>query len=168
MPRDGHKYELLDGELIKSPVHANHSLICVRLGAFLFDFVHKHRMGEVYGSSTGFRMSEKVLLSPDVSFVSKARSKKILIAPDEFLQGAPDLAVEVLSPSDQMQRIHRKLDHYFEHGTRLVWLVNWRNEQVHLYTPDNIQALTRPTDILTGGEVLPGFECRLARIFHTV
>jgi Uma2 family endonuclease len=167
LPKDGHKYELLEGELIMGPVHANHSVICARLVALLVDFVQKHRLGEVYDSSAGFRLSEEVLLSPDISFVSKARSRKILVAPDKFLQGAPDLAVEVLSPSDRMQRIHRKLDHYFERGTRLVWLVNWRIEQVHLYTPDNIQALTRPTDILTGGDVLPGFKCRLAQIFHS-
>lgn len=168
LPKDGYKYELLDGELMMSPVHANHGVICVRIVALLFNFVQKRGLGEVYDSSTGFRLSEKVLLSPDVSFVSKARSKKILIAPDKFLRGAPDLVVEVLSPSDRMQKIHQKLDHYFEHGTRLVWLVNWRIEQVHIYTPDSIQALTRPTEVLSGGDVLPGFKCRLTRIFHTV
>ncbi len=166
LPRDGHKYELLDGELIMSPVHANHGTICMRLGALLFNFVQPHKLGEVYDSSTGFRLSQELLLSPDLSFVSKARLRKILIAPDKFLGGAPDLAIEVLSPSERMRQIHRKLDHCFEHGTRLVWLVNWKIEQVHIYTPDGIEALTRPHDVLLGGAVLPGFKCRLSRIFH--
>ena len=166
--RDGHKYEVLDGELIRSSVHANHGTICMRLGALLFNFVQSHKAGEVYDSSTGFRLSDKLLLSPDLSFVSKARLKKVLIAPDKFLYGAPDLAVEVLSPSEQMMQIHRKLDHYFEHGTRLVWLVNWKTEQVHIYTVDSIEALTRPHDVLLGGVVLPGFKCRLSRIFHSL
>jgi Uma2 family endonuclease len=166
LPNDGHKYELLDGGLIMSPVHANHGTICMRLGALLFNFVDRHKIGELYESSTGFRLSEVVLLSPDIAFVSKARLKKVLVAPDKFLYGAPDLVVEVLSPSDRMRQIHRKLDLYFEGGTRLVWLVNWKMEQVHIHRPDSIEALTRPNDILTGGDVLPGFKCRLSRIFR--
>jgi len=107
-----------------------------------------------------------VLLSPDVSFVSKARLKKILLAPDKFLYGAPDLAIEVLSPTDRLREVHRKLDCYFEYGTRVVWWVDWQKEQVHIYTLDSIEALTRPRDVLTGGEVLPGFRCQINRIFY--
>src|SRR5437016_12904632 len=80
LPKNGYKYELLDGELIMSPVHANHGMICMRLGALLFNFVQRRHIGEVYDSSTGFRLSETLVLSPDISFVSKARLKKILIA----------------------------------------------------------------------------------------
>jgi Uma2 family endonuclease len=166
LPKDGHKHELLDGELIMSPVHANHGTICMRLGSLLFNFVEMHRLGAVYDSSTGFRLSERLLLSPDLAFVSRARLKKILIAPDQFLHGAPDLVVEVLSPGDRMTQLNHKLDCYFEHGTKLAWLVNWRKEQVHIYTPDSIEALTGPNDILVGGAVLPGFKCKLSRIFR--
>src|SRR5690349_4873847 len=102
LPKDGHKYELLDGALVSSPGYANHGLICARLGALLLKFVDRHELGDVYDSSTGFRLSHDVVLSPDGSFVSKARLKKILIAPDKFLFGAPDLAIEVLSPGDRM------------------------------------------------------------------
>jgi len=166
LPRDGQKYELLDGSLIMSPAHANHGVICARLGAILYNFVDRRKLGEVFDSRTGFRLSEEVLLSPDVAFVSKARLRKILVAPDKFLQGAPDLAVEVLSPSDRMREVHRKLDRYFEYGIRVAWWVNWKLEQVHIYTPDSVAALTRPEEILSGGDVLPGFKCRLSRIFH--
>lgn len=165
LPQDGHKYELLDGNLIMSPVHTNHAGVCIRISSMLFHFVEPHGFGEVYDSSLGCRLSDKLLLSPDVSFVSKARLKKIRVAPDKFLQGAPDLVVEVLSPSDRMAQVSRKLDHYFEHGTKLVWLVNWRKQQVHIYTPDSIEALTGPNDVLTGGTVLPGFRCKLKEIF---
>jgi len=165
LPKDGYKYELLDGEIIMSPAHERHGEICVRLGSLLFNFVDRKELGKVYDSSTGFRLAPEVLLSPDVSFVGKARLKKILIAPDKFLLGAPDLAVEVLSPSDRLQQVHRKLDRYFEHGVRLIWWIDWTKEQVHIYTPDSISALTRPNDILSGGNVLPGFRSRLSRIF---
>src|SRR5437899_12169396 len=114
LPQDGNKYELLEGDLITSPVHAHHGTICMRRGALLFNFVQRHKLGEVYDSSTGFRLSDKLLLSPDVAFVSHATQKKILIAPDKFLYGAPDLVVEVLSPSDRMMQVSRKRDHYSE------------------------------------------------------
>ena len=148
-----------------SSVHTNHSIVCVRLSSLLFQFVEQHKLGEVCDSSLGCRLSSDLLLSPDISFVSKFRLKRILVAGDKFLQGAPDLVVEVLSPSDRMVQVNRKLEHYFEHGTQLVWLVNWRKAQVHIYTADSIEALTRPNDVLTGGKVLPGFKCKLSRIF---
>lgn len=164
IPNNGHKHELLDGELIMSPVHENHGSICIHTAILIGSFVQQHNLGKVYDSSTGFRLSETLLLSPDVSFVSKARLKKIFLAPDKFLQGAPDLVVEVLSPGDRMTQVNRKLDHYFEHGTKLAWLINWRKAQMHIYTPDSIEALTQPNDILTGGKVLPGFKCKLSQM----
>jgi Uma2 family endonuclease len=168
LPKDGHKYELLDGLLIMSPVHLNHSLICARLLTRLANFVQRHKAGEVCDSSIGCRLAPDLLLSPDVSFITKARLSKIQIAPDKFLPGAPDLVVEVLSAGDRMTQINRKLEHYFEHGTKLAWLVNWRKQQVIIYTADSVESLTRAGDILTGGAVLPGFKCKLAEIFRPV
>jgi Uma2 family endonuclease len=166
LPKNGDKHELLDGDLITIPAHANHGVICTRLLVLLATFVQKHKLGEVFDSSTGFRLSETLLLSPDISFASRARLRKILIAPDKFLYGAPDLAVEVLSPSDRMRQVHRKLDRYFDFGTRLVWWVDWKKGHVHIYTPDSVGALTQASGVLSGGEVLPGFKCPLRRIFH--
>lgn len=165
LPANGHKHELLNGRLIVSPVPANHGAICVRLILLIGAFVQRRKLGELYDSSTGFRISESILLSPDVSFVSRARLKKVFRGPDKFLRGAPDLAIEVLSPSDRTQLLNQKLDLHFEHGTRLVWTVNWKLEQVHIYRPDSISALTQSTDFLLGDGVLPGFKCRLHQLF---
>ena len=65
-----------------------------------------------------------------------------------------------------MKEVYRKLDLYFEHGTRMAWLLDWKKEQLHIYTTDQISALTQPQDVLSGGAILPGFKCRLSRIFH--
>ena len=92
LPNDGRKYELLEGKLLMSPVIASHGSVCVNIVILMGTYVHRYRLGQVYDSSTGFRLSEPLLLSPDISFVSTARLKKILIAPDRFLYGAPDLA----------------------------------------------------------------------------
>jgi Uma2 family endonuclease len=165
LPRNGHKYELLDGDLIMSPVYENHGAVCVEIITLIGVFVRRHKLGKVYDSSTGFRLTGDLLLSPDVSFVSNARLKRIRVAPEKFLAGAPDLVVEVLSPSDRMTQVIRKLDHYFEHGTKLAWLVNCRKQHVHTYTADSIEALTDLDAVLTGGAVLPGFKCKLRRIF---
>jgi Uma2 family endonuclease len=165
LPKDGHKYELLEGDLIMSPVYANHGKICMRIGSMLLQFAQSHKLGEIYDSSTGFRLTEDLLLSPDVSFVSKTRLKEIEVRPDKFLAGAPDWVVEVLSPSDRMTQINRKLEHYFEHGAKLAWLVNLPKQQVHIYTADSIESLTDLDDVLTGGAVLPGFKCKLRKIF---
>ena len=166
LPRDGRKRELLDGDFLVSPVTVTHSLVCVRLVVALEEFVRRRKLGEVFDSSMGFRLSQDVLLSPDVSFVSKAKMRKLFVAADKFLAGAPDLVVEVLSPSDRLRLVERKLDRYFEAGTLAAWLVDWKKQQVCIYAPDKVEALTRPQQILTGGEVLPGFKCRLSRIFH--
>jgi len=166
LPKDGHKYELFEGDLIMSPVHLNHGLVCVRISSALFHFVEARGLGQILDSSIGCRLAENLLLSPDVAFVSKERLKKIGLAPDKFLAGAPDLVVEVLSPSDRMRQINRKLDHYFEHGAKLAWLVNWRKHQVQIYTADSIESLTGLDDVLTGGLVLPGFKCKLRKIFQ--
>ena len=149
-----------------SPVHENHGMLCMRIGSMLLHFVAARKLGKVYDSSTGFRLAEDLLLSPDVSFASNERLKKIRVAPDKFLAGAPDLVVEVLSPSDRMRQLNRKLDHYFEHGARLAWLVDWRKQQVHIYTADSFETLTNLDDVLTGGLVLPGFKCKLRKIFQ--
>src|ERR1051325_9014953 len=117
LPKDGHKYELLDGALLGTPVGETHSDICARLVTFLTNFVERRQLGRVYDSSIGYRLSPKLLLSPDVSFVSNERLARIRVAPEKFLHGAPDLAVEVLSPSDTATIIEKKLDTYFDHGT---------------------------------------------------
>ena len=166
LPKDGHKYELLDGDMLMSPVGITHSEICVRLVLLLGAFVDRRRLGGVYDSSIGYRLGPKLLLSPDVSFVSNERMEQIVVSREKFFQGAPELAVEVLSPSDTVTIIETKLDKHFEHGTELAWLVDPRRKAVAVYTLDGITRLTKRTDLLTGGKVLRGFRCRLNRLFR--
>lgn len=165
LPKDGRKYELIEGSLLMSPVGVSHSEICVQLVLLLGTFVRRRKLGQIFDSSIGFRLSSKILLSPDVSFVSHARLAAITIAPEKFLYGAPDLTVEVLSPSDSRKVIEGKVDKYFEHGTRLAWVVDPRRASVTVHEADGVTKLTGPTARLTGGVVLPGFKCKLSDIF---
>jgi Uma2 family endonuclease len=167
LPNDGRKYELIEGRLLMSPVVENHGSLCMKLGALLWNHVTRRSLGKVYDSSTGFRLSPEIMLSPDISFVSNKRLEKILVSPDKFLQGAPDLVVEVLSPSDRMKHINLKLDQYFDHETRLAWLVDWKKQEVTIHAPDRVTKLSNLDQVLTGGEVLPAFRCKLSKIFSS-
>ena len=88
-----------------------------------------------------------------------------MVAPEKFLYGAPDLAVEVLSPGDPRDMIERKLEKYFQHGTRLAWVADPKRQTVIVHSLDAVTKLTAPANTLTGGEVLPGFKCRLRDVF---
>ena len=168
LPRNGYKCETLDGALLMSPGAANQGWVSIRLASLLLAHVERHQLGKVFDSSTGFRLSPSTLLSPDVSFVGAARLPEVLVDPDKFLQGAPDLAVEVLSPSDRPKVLEAKLEKYFAHGTRLVWFVDWKKQEVILHTPDTHRKLIGLNAMLTGGTVLPKFKCRLGDIFGRV
>ena len=165
LPDDGRKYELIDGHLLMSPVRENHSWICINIVLILGAFVRRKKLGRVYDSSLGCRLSSKVMLSPDVSFVSTGRLKEIMVSPEKFLQGAPDLVVEVLSRGDHRNIIEGKLDKYFEHGARLAWVVDPKKQTVTVHTPDSVVTLNGHDTSLTGSGVLPGFKCKLSEIF---
>lgn len=167
LPKDGRKYELIEGELLMSPVGALHSDVCLNIAMLLRNYSRRKKLGKVYDSSMGFRLSREILLSPDVSFVSNSRLKKIMISPEKFLYGAPDLAVEVLSPGDTLDLIERKLEKYFQHGTRLAWVADPRRKAVTVHSLDAVTKLSRPGETLSGGDALPGFKCKVRQVFET-
>ena len=164
---EGQRYELWDGELIiMSPAAARHEEICYRLVLALGSFADQHRLGQVYGSSMGFRLNRLTVYTPDVSFVSKERLRAMRYDPDKFLNAAPDLAVEVLSPSDTIRQTESKIADYFAHGTRLAWLVNPRRLQVRVYhQPGEHTLLEGSQTELDGEDLLPGFKYTLGQLF---
>ena len=168
LPQDGYKYETLDGTLLMSPGTANHGWVSSRILSLLLVHVDAQGLGQVFDSSTGFRLAPDTLLSPDVSFVSNSRLAEILVAPDKFLQGAPDLAVEVLSPSDRPKNLQAKLQKYLQHGTRLIWTVDCKKLEVTVHTAVAKHQIIGLNAMLTGDDVLPKFKCRLSHIFGRV
>ncbi|MEO5959270.1 MAG: Uma2 family endonuclease, partial [Opitutaceae bacterium] len=124
-----------------------------------------HRLGLVFDSSTGFRLTRDVLLSPDAAFVAAVRFAGMKRPPRGFFSGAPDLVVEVLSPSDTAERMHEKLALYFAHGARLAWVINPAERNALVYRSPEAEGLLRVTDALDGDDVLPGFRLPLAELF---
>src|SRR5437867_1835363 len=121
LPRDGRKYELVDGEIRVSPAGVRHGQVIVRLTVRLGAFVAERRLGDVLDSSTGFRLPGGNVRSPDVAFVAAGRFPGGK-TPEGFGELAPDLAVEVLSPDDSARYVFDKVGEYLRAGTRLVWV----------------------------------------------
>lgn len=163
MPKDGRKYELVDGQIRVSPAGGQHGLIIVELTARLLAFVKRARWGYVFESSTGFRLPKGNVRSPDISFVARGRFKKEIV-PKGFIPFPPDLAVEVLSPEDRPRFVLDKVGEYLDAGVRMVWVLDPEAHSASVYRSlTNVQTLSEK-DQLRGEDVLPGFRCRLGEI----
>ena len=154
-------YEYIEGELIPTmSTSLKHGTISLELGARLLLHVRENQLGNVY-TAAGFRVGERGLI-PDVAFLSKAR------IPDDTNKAAPippDLAVEVVSPTDMLDRIVSKAFAYLAAGTQLVWVIEPQSKTVIVYRSEtDIKLLTR-NDTLTGEDVVEGFSCPVAELF---
>jgi Uma2 family endonuclease len=168
LPRDGHKRELFNGRIIMSPAGWNHGKISLRIAGKLESFVRRKKLGVVFDSSTGFRLSPDNCLSPDAAFYSTERLARMRPLPAVFLREAPDLVVEVLSPRDSLKQMGAKMEKYFERGCRMAWVSDPKNKTAIVYrsaVPDRLLAVEESLD---GAEVLPGFRASLAAIFADI
>ncbi|MFQ5637678.1 MAG: Uma2 family endonuclease [bacterium] len=165
LPDDGHKYEYVEGELKVSPAGMFHERIGANLIIALGSFVKLSGLGGVYSSSAGYRMNSGNLLSPDVSYVRKTRlpgGKH----PEGFGHFAPDLAVEILPPSDSLAALQTKINEYFENGSEQVWVFDPRKRMATVYSSLTDYEVLNENDILRGGDLLPGFSCALKDLFE--
>jgi Uma2 family endonuclease len=168
-PRDGQKYERVDGEIRVSPAGFRHERVGMALAARLWVFVTDRQLGHVVGSSVGYRWPSRKadrpdnVRSPDVSFVVAGR------LPDErgpvaFAELAPDLAVEILSPGDNSRDVLEKVGEYLDAGTRLVWVIDPEERTAVAYRSLTDLRVIGEAETLDGGDVVPGFACRLADV----
>jgi Uma2 family endonuclease len=163
----GERYELVKGELkIMAPAGFEHGDIVMELGMRLRLFVNTHKLGRVLGAETGYILSHDpdTIRAPDVSFVSQDRFVKTGLVKGYF-PGAPDLAVEVVSPGDVAVEVQRKVGEYFEAGTQLVWVVYPDLRQVAVFSSARDAQVLTAVDALDGGALLPGFTCPVAELF---
>jgi Uma2 family endonuclease len=166
--RDGHRYEIVNGELIDmGNSGAKHGYVCSILMILLGGYVRIQKLGAMFDSSTAFKMKSGNKRSPDISFVAKERLQGLDDIPDGFLEGAPDLAVEILSPSNTVEEIHNKLVEYFENGSRLVWVINPKEKYVLVYrSSQEPDRLLKSIDSLDGEEIVPEFSLAIAELFQ--
>jgi len=148
-----------------SPAGSEHGLIALRIGSALLDFVESHALGVVLGAETGFQIAQNpdTVRAPDVAFIRAERVGGKL--PRGFFPGAPDLAVEVLSPNDRASEVLAKVQEWLDAGCRAVWVVDPATRTVTIYRGRREALILTSTDTLGGGELLPGFSAAVARFF---
>lgn len=167
-PPDGFVYELIKGELIKvsPPPGHEHGLVAMNIAGPLFEYVKTNNLGNVYAAETGYLLEQDpdTVRAADVSFVSRERIEKAKPV-EGYWKGAPDLAVEVISPSDTVGRIEGKIAEWLESGTRMLWVVSPKMRTVTAYHSLTEIVILTEKDMLDGGNVVPGFKISIAEIF---
>ncbi|MCH8052628.1 MAG: Uma2 family endonuclease [Planctomycetes bacterium] len=167
MPSDGNSYELVRGELrMMTPAGFEHGRIAMRIGSRINQHVERNKLGVVLAAETGFTLERDpdTVRAPDVSFVHRDR----IPSPSErqkFAELAPDLAVEVISPSNRTIEIDEKISDYLNAGVRLVWVVYPETQSVAEHRPNTPAKEFDLEDTLQGYDVLPDFTCAMADLF---
>ena len=168
LSEDGYIHEVVDGELVMSPKNNfQHESIFNRLFLALAQFNRQHRLGIVRGSNAGFWMQNRNCRAPDISFIPKARLHALNFSPNSrrFFPGAPDLAVEILSPNNTRAEIDERLKDFFASGTQIAWIINPDQECVELCYSLTRRKLLGPSASLDGEQLLPGFSYPIADLF---
>ena len=159
--------ELVEGEIVRTPIpYFAHSIVAQQASSLLHDFVERAQAGKFIGVKVGYLTSRNpdTLLAPDGAFICKSRFTAIGV-PEGYFPEAPAFVFEVVSPTDGVSEVARKICRWLEGGVELAWLIDPVARTVTVYQAlDDIQVLTEK-DSLTGGNVLPGFECRVADLF---
>lgn len=161
--------ELIDGEIVeKVPAGGPHGYVTTNVLRPLLAFVDESNAGVINLGELGYRLTDDpdTVLAPDVSFVSRERLAGFEIPERGYWRIAPDLVVEVLSPSESAEDVATKVGKYLAAGVRMVVAVAPRSRSVTVYLPGGEARVLHEGDVLEGGNVLPDFALPVARIFE--
>ena len=165
LPDDGWRMELVRGQVVREPPGGfEHGDVAFEIGLLLRSFVKEHGLGKVVGTDSGFVLFDEppTVRAPDVAFV---REDRLDFDRTRFAPLAPDLAVEVLSPSNTMSEIHDKVLDYLDAGSLLVWVVDPQSRTVTVYRSREEIRLIAADGEIDGADVLPGFRCQVTELF---
>jgi Uma2 family endonuclease len=167
LPRGRFRYELVKGELITmSPAGSEHGAVIMNLAVPLGQHIKANNLGIIFGAETGFKIADNpdTVLAPDVAFISREHIPESGI-PKKYWPGAPDLAVEVLSPGDIAREVEKKVGQWLAAGARLIWTINPGRKIVTVHRASKDASTLSEMDELDGEDVVPGFHCRVSEIF---
>lgn len=167
LPTDGRRYELIRGELRQmAPAGPTHGRLAMRIASHLFQHVEAHHLGTVYAAETGFQLTQNpdTVRAPDVAFVSQERCETVGEI-EGYWPGAPDVAIEVISPSDRYADVEDKVVEWLAAGSRMVIVVNPRQQSVTVYHSHTDMVRLTEEDTLDGGEVVPGWRLPIKEVF---
>ena len=158
--------ELVRGELVEMvPPGFDHGEVAFALGFLIGQFVRENDLGRVVAAETGFLLERDpdTVRAPDIAFVRKSR------LPDGprpgYFEGAPDLAVEVISPHDTASAVGEKVADWLRHGAELVWVADPQTRTITAYHPDRRAEIHDVDDTLRGDPVLPGLALSPSTLF---
>jgi Uma2 family endonuclease len=161
-PPDGSQQELVRGEIITMPPPGGlHGVCCLKTGRRIGNFVEDNNRGTVTSNDTGFitERGPDSVRGSDIAYWSKERLPEV---PVGYIPIAPDMLVEVLSPSNTSKQIFAKLKEYFARGVRLVWVLAPEDRTLTIYRTADEGRVLHETATVTGEDVLPGFTCRVS------
>jgi Uma2 family endonuclease len=166
-PPSGGRYELVRGRLIQvSPSSTRSNEVAIELARRLGNHIREHKLGRFGGSEGGFLLATNpdTVRAPDVWFVRAERVSSGRM-PDRFFAGAPDLVVEVLSPTDRTGDIWQRVGQYLDAGARLVWVIDPTTEAAAAFPADGFPIIIGRDGVLDGGDIVPGFVLPLRELF---
>ncbi|MHC4956207.1 MAG: Uma2 family endonuclease [Planctomycetota bacterium] len=157
--------ELIRGKLrMMNAAGGEHGRITAHLTILLGNHIVRNRLGTSYAAETGFILGRDpdTVRAPDFAFIAAARAA----TPERgFIPGAPDLAVEVLSPDDRPGYVREKVAEWLEAGTTSVWVVDPRGRTITIHESRAAPSTFGESDTLRAGELLPGFELEVGAVF---
>lgn len=162
--KEGVKYELNEGELITVSASPRlvHNRVRDEVAFSLREFVRGQRLGEVT-IETDFKLSTGIVRIPDVAFIRAERLRGI--DPRQRIEGAPDLVVEVVSPTDDPNDLVLKIQQYLRFGARAVWVLYPEARLAYLYKPEERPEVRELHHTLDDPELLPSFSLPLSKVF---
>jgi Uma2 family endonuclease len=158
--------ELIQGELIRmSPNNPTHGFFVSRLDHLLRQHVMSNNLGVVLAGEPGFTIASDpdTVRASDAAFLAARKFDEL--PRRGFFEGAPDLAVEVVSPDDRWSELNAKAKAWLDAGSRAVWVVDPENRTVTEYRSGTAVQMLREQDMLEGGDVIPGFRIHVGDIF---
>ncbi len=163
-PDNGRKYEWINGKAQEVPTGFQHDVIAAQVGYFLS--LHARLHGAVTSSQAGFWMANGNLRCPDVGFTRWERLPEADEVPTGFVDFAPDLCVEVISPSETRADMQGKVEEYFASGAQQVWQLFPGEQRVRAFRSPELWRDFGPDDLLeTGDDLLPGFRVVVSELF---
>lgn len=169
---DGWREELVGGVIqLAPPPDEQHGYIQFNVAEVLRPFVRRHKLGKVVGEA-GFRVRSgpDYVPGPDASFVSKERSANLKKV-GAYRDGAPDLAIEIISPSNRADEMHEKVRNYFVGGARRVWVLYPDSRSLTVHRDDGNARTLTGADVLTSDDAsfaMGGFEAPVSAFFEDI
>lgn len=168
MPDDGWRYELVEGELRRMPLPGfRHGRIANRIAVGLSNHVESKSLGIVVAAETGFllRQGPDEVRGADVAFISSARYEAASFSEEKHFPGAPDLAIEVVSPSDTYSEVEEKVLAWLRAGARLVVVADPKKEVFFVHRPDATPEILTAADTLDASAAVPGWTFKVGDAF---